>query len=104
MIVRAYSASKGDVITEAALPYDFWADSNPVQAGDRRQPSAGPGKAAAGRPAAGRPRESEDEARRQRLIEALGEAEGDPELAGRILGISRATVYRRIKKYGIVLK
>lgn len=104
VIVRAYYASKGDVITEAALPYDFWADSNPVQAGDRRQPSAGPGKATAGRPAAGRPRESEDEARRQRLIEALGEAEGDPELAGRILGISRATVYRRIKKYGIVLK
>jgi transcriptional regulator of acetoin/glycerol metabolism len=38
---------------------------------------------------------------RRELAEALEAAGGDPEEAGRRLGVSRATVYRRMKKYGL---
>ncbi|MDY7093520.1 MAG: sigma-54 dependent transcriptional regulator, partial [Acidobacteriota bacterium] len=42
-----------------------------------------------------------DERRREELRQALDEAGGDPESAGEILGVSRATVYRWMKKYSI---
>ena len=48
--------------------------------------------------------ESEDfKQEKEKMIEALRKAEGNQSEAGRILGISRVTVWKRIKKYGINL-
>ena len=40
-------------------------------------------------------------AQRRALVEALERTEGNPEAAARELGISRATAYRRIKRFGL---
>ena len=40
----------------------------------------------------------------RQLREALGAADGSPTRAGVILGVSRMTVHRRMKKYGIEIK
>lgn len=45
-----------------------------------------------------------DETQKNDLINALRQASGNQTEAGRILGISRIAVWRRIKKYGINLK
>ena len=42
-----------------------------------------------------------DQAQKQAVVEALEQAEGRIEDAARALGMSRATIYRRIKKYGL---
>ena len=44
---------------------------------------------------------SRGEAQKQELMEALRQAEGNQSEAARILGVSRVTVWNRIKKYGI---
>ena len=44
---------------------------------------------------------SDDHVKRNELIEALTKAEGNQSEAARLLGISRVTVWNRIKKYGI---
>jgi two-component system response regulator HydG len=38
------------------------------------------------------------------LIDALEESDGNQTKAAQILGVSRITVWKRIKKHGIVLK
>jgi PAS domain S-box-containing protein len=42
-----------------------------------------------------------DERKKRELIEALDQAKGNQSLAGRILGISRVTVWNRMHRYGI---
>ena len=42
-----------------------------------------------------------DERKKQELIQALDQANGNQSLAGRILGISRVTVWNRMHRYGI---
>jgi transcriptional regulator of acetoin/glycerol metabolism len=42
-----------------------------------------------------------DERKKQELIRALAQAKGNQSLAGRILGISRVTVWNRMHRYGI---
>jgi two-component system, NtrC family, response regulator HydG len=42
-----------------------------------------------------------DERKKQELIQALEQAKGNQSLAGRILGISRVTVWNRMHRYGI---
>jgi transcriptional regulator of acetoin/glycerol metabolism len=44
-----------------------------------------------------------DEAKRTELIEALKKAGGNQSKAARILGVSRVTVWNRMKKFGIDL-
>jgi two-component system, NtrC family, response regulator HydG len=44
---------------------------------------------------------SRDERKKQELITALAQANGNQSLAGRILGISRVTVWNRMYRYGI---
>jgi two-component system, NtrC family, response regulator HydG len=41
---------------------------------------------------------------KEKLIDALQQADGNQSKAGEILGVSRVTVWKRIKKHGIVLK
>ena len=38
------------------------------------------------------------------ILRVFEQARGDKALAGRLLGISRATLYRKLKRYNIVLK
>ena len=40
----------------------------------------------------------------RQLREALGAADGSPTRAGVILGVSRMTIHRRMKKYGVEIK
>jgi two-component system, NtrC family, response regulator HydG len=47
------------------------------------------------------PEISLDERKKQELIQALEQAKGNQSLAGRILGISRVTVWNRMHRYGI---
>ena len=42
-----------------------------------------------------------DERKKQELVQALQQAKGNQSLAGRILGISRVTVWNRMHRYGI---
>jgi transcriptional regulator of acetoin/glycerol metabolism len=42
-----------------------------------------------------------DERKKRELIQALDQANGNQSLAGRILGISRVTVWNRIHRYGL---
>jgi two-component system response regulator HydG len=45
-----------------------------------------------------------DDALKDELIRALGQASGNQSEAARKLGVSRITVWKRIKRYGIDLK
>jgi transcriptional regulator of acetoin/glycerol metabolism len=42
-----------------------------------------------------------DERKKRELIQALDQANGNQSLAGRILGISRVTVWNRMHRYGL---
>jgi transcriptional regulator with PAS, ATPase and Fis domain len=42
-----------------------------------------------------------DERKKEELLQALAQAKGNQSLAGRILGISRGTVWNRMHRYGI---
>jgi two-component system, NtrC family, response regulator HydG len=44
---------------------------------------------------------SQDERKRMELVQALEQAKGNQSLAGRILGISRVTVWNRMHRYGL---
>lgn len=44
-----------------------------------------------------------ERAERQVLLDALRDAGGDREAAARDLGISRATIYRKLKRLGIAM-
>ncbi len=41
---------------------------------------------------------------KEKLLDALQKADGNQTKAGKILGVSRITVWKRIKKYGIIVK
>ena len=45
-----------------------------------------------------------DRKERTRLLEALAETDGDRSLAAGLLGISEATLWRKLKKYGISVR
>jgi Nif-specific regulatory protein len=63
-----------------------------IQVGDlRRAPALPPG-----------PAPSMEEAERQAVVRALDESSGNIQAAAKILGISRATLYRRIVRYRLV--
>lgn len=51
-----------------------------------------------------RPSESGVEDRRQRILDALARADGNRSSAARLLGVSRATFYRRLEDLGIPVK
>jgi len=44
------------------------------------------------------------EAERQKILDVLGKHKGNRSLAAAALGISRRTIHRRLKEYGIVWK
>jgi PAS domain S-box-containing protein len=48
-----------------------------------------------------KPRLNRDDRKKQQLVEALEKAGGNQSRAARILGISRVTVWNRMKKYGV---
>ncbi len=50
------------------------------------------------------PPQGADAARKEALVQALGQTSGNQSEAARLLGVSRITVWKRIKKYGIDLK
>ena len=54
-----------------------------------------------GRTTARRPTENREERKKQELVAALREAGGNQSRAAEILGISRVTVWNRIKRYGL---
>lgn len=93
-IVRAYYACKGTTITDQELPSHI-RDAAPPRPTVHETPAAS---------------SSRDftyilsSAERQAVTDALHSSGGDVAKAGELLGISKATVYRRIKKYGIVLR
>ena len=49
------------------------------------------------------PRLKKGEAERRELLGALEAADGNQTRAAQILGVSRVTVWKRMKKYGITL-
>jgi len=49
-------------------------------------------------------RPNREELRKKQLIEALSKADGNQSAAARILGVSRGTVWNRMKKFGIDLR
>ena len=67
-------------------------------AGDRSSPCARPCSAA---PSPSQPRFSLDDGVREQLRRALEAAGGHREKAARLLGVSRATIYRKIKEHGL---
>ncbi len=92
-IVRAYYACQGTELTEKDLPVHIrdavFASSSPAP--DVQESfSSFPGILAA--------------AERQIIADALQTCGGNVEQAGAMLGMSKATVYRRMKKYGITLR
>jgi len=44
------------------------------------------------------------EMERMTILRVFEQANGDKALAGKMLGISRATLYRKLKRYNIALK
>jgi transcriptional regulator of acetoin/glycerol metabolism len=44
------------------------------------------------------------EMERMTILKVFEQANGDKALAGRMLGISRATLYRKLKRYGISIR
>ncbi|VBB45962.1 PAS modulated sigma54 specific transcriptional regulator, Fis family [uncultured Desulfatiglans sp.] len=72
------------------------------------QPEHLPSEISAGKKKASPPatpkRGTRNDQKRQRLLEALQAADGNQSEAARILGVSRVTVWNRIKKYGIDLE
>jgi two-component system response regulator HydG len=49
-------------------------------------------------------RPSRQEIRKQQLIDALAQAKGNQSLAAEILGVSRVTIWNRMKRYGVKCK
>jgi two-component system, NtrC family, response regulator HydG len=78
----AFVTCQADMIQPADFPPD-------ISAGTQSDPS----KASA--------TFSKDEKKKNELIESLGQANGNQSLAADILGISRVTVWNRMKKYGL---
>lgn len=99
VVTRAYYASRGTLITEGALQEALLeyerADEGAVPIGDE-QKDPSPQQGPAWGPVA--------EAERQMLIQVLVQTGGNVEQAAQRVGMSRATLYRRIKKYQISLK
>ena len=98
-VTRAYYASRGSTITEESLPEALLeyggADETAVPAADGQKKFYAQSESTWG-PVA--------EAERQLLIQALVQTGGNVEQVARKMGMSRATLYRRIKKYQILLK
>jgi two-component system response regulator HydG len=44
---------------------------------------------------------SRQEVRKQQLIDALARAKGNQSIAAEILGVSRVTIWNRMKRYGV---
>jgi PAS domain S-box-containing protein len=78
----AFVTCQGSMIQPADLPPDI-ADNSPMQCA----------QAAAGT--------SKDDTKRRRLLEALEQAGGNQTRAAEILGVTRVTVWNRMKKYGL---
>ena len=107
-VVRAYYACRGTRLSAADLPAGIRGWSPEEGGGQRlRQAERGTEREAdrkeqnpEEKPLSGILADAEKEA----LIQALRDCGGDAKEAGRILGMSRATVYRRMKRYGIRLR
>lgn len=93
-VVRAYYACKGTVITDDELPGNIKdaAFINPAAREERAVRSAPDFTGILA------------DAEKQAVTDALKSSGGDVTKAGELLGISKATVYRRMKKYGISLR
>jgi len=106
-IERAVALGNGQIIDLGDLPPAIAAGSAPLPAGAaaQRPPAFDPDLAAVG-PASASPEaplsttdlEDIERATIQRVFEQV---KGDKALAGRMLGISRATLYRKLKRYNI---
>jgi len=89
--------STADVIGRGSLPEE-------VQGGERTLtfPALAAATAEPPEPEAG-PR-TMDQLEKQAILDALGTTRGNVREAARLLGCGQATVYRKIKRYGIVLE
>ncbi|MCD8140014.1 MAG: sigma 54-interacting transcriptional regulator [Planctomycetaceae bacterium] len=93
IIVRSYYCCRGDDLSIDLLPDDF--------------PGRSPGSDEHGQTSVVAMRSSRthlEEAERRCIVEALLESGGDAVLAARNLGISKATIYRRMQKYRLAGK
>jgi transcriptional regulator with PAS, ATPase and Fis domain len=82
VLLRAAHLTSGDVITPSALPQEIIASATPASA-----------------PATGSLRDTE----RELIGQALVEAGGNLSQAATRLGIHRATLYRKLKRYGLAV-
>jgi PAS domain S-box-containing protein len=78
----AFVTCNGSVIEPQHLPPDIFQDNMPVLRNEKIRPNS-------------------DEIQKNRLIDALEQTGGNQTKAARILGVSRITVWNRMKKYGI---
>ena len=91
MVTRAFYSSEGLVITEKELPqYIIEEVSIPMES--KNQGPFSP-KVFTGI----------SEFERQQILNVLDECSGNVILAGKMLGMSKSTIYRRIKEYHIQL-
>ena len=95
-VVRSYYACRGQLITAEDLPAEIRGS------GQLQAPKTNCGAAAPAAPAAASGILAEAE--REALVEILRECGGNVEQAAQKLGVSRATVYRRMKQYGIKMR
>lgn len=87
-IEEAVVMHQGDLLEASMLPAEVFSSTPQV--------ASAPGEVTETRLEARQRRE------KQTLISALETTEGRPEAAAEKLGISRATIYRRMKKYGLI--
>ena len=97
LVERLVILSTADVIGRGSLPEE-------VQGGERTLtfPALAAATAEPPEPEAG-PR-TMDQLEKQAILDALGTTRGNVREAARLLGCGQATVYRKIKRYGIVLE
>jgi len=87
-IEYAFVMGSGSVITEADLPPEVRGDPAPVLSHESAQPKAG-GGASSIHPEA------------DKLLRAIDQAGGNRERAAQHLGISRTTLWRKLRRYGV---
>jgi DNA-binding NtrC family response regulator len=91
VLARAALLSDGEEITPADLP--------PLASAETAGPASGP--LADGRPLKQIVADAARAVERQAIRDALSRSDGSPSKAARLLGISRASLYNKLKEYGI---
>jgi transcriptional regulator with PAS, ATPase and Fis domain len=101
LLTYAYATGEGPVLRPADLPLELHDPSLSPDAEDRPARAEPAFTRAAPRPPRAEPR-SPDSPEAQRILHVLERAAGNRSRAARILGLSRVTLWRKMKAFGLV--